>query len=72
MAVDAHGYAELSAEVDEELGVVEVVHQPRDAIAVSLQCRERAHRLAVDVLVPVQQEPPAAMRSRLTDAAMAS
>ena len=63
--VDAHGNGELAAEIDEEIGRVEVIREPRDAIALQLERGDRAHCLAVFVLVPMEQQPPAAMHPRL-------
>ena len=56
------GTPSSAAELLDELGGVEVVLQPRDAVAIELEQRERPHRLAVDVLVPVHEDKPIAMR----------
>src|SRR5215831_18329091 len=65
MTVDADRDAELAADVEEEVRVVEVVRSVRYTIAIQVQRGNRTYRLAVDVLVPVEKEPPAAVQARL-------
>ncbi len=59
------GTPSSAAELLDELGGVEVVLQPRDAVAIDVEQRERPHRLAVDVLVPVHEDKPIAMAAHL-------
>src|SRR4051794_11543519 len=65
MAVAAGGDVQLTAQIGEKVCIVEIVREARDAVAVELQGRDRPDRLSVEVLVPVQEEPPTAMQTRL-------
>src|SRR6185437_8795509 len=65
MAVHASRNAELAGEVEEKVRVVEVVLEPRHARAVEGERGDRANRLAVGVLVPVEQQPASPVQARL-------
>jgi len=66
-AVDPAGQGELAAELDDDLGRVEVVAEPGDPVAVGgeLDERDRADELAVAVGVSRHQQGLAAMEAQL-------
>src|SRR2546422_5953282 len=57
VAVAAEGNLELGADLRQDVGSEEVVPHAGELIAVRLHARDGAHRLAVRVRVPVDEQP---------------
>jgi len=62
VTVAAEGKLELRADLREDVGRVEVVPHAREPIAVRLDTADGAHRVAVTVRIPVDQEPLTAVQ----------
>src|SRR2546426_6767911 len=62
VAVAAEGHLELGADLCQDVGRVEVVPHAREPIAVRLDTADGAHRVAVTVRIPVDQEPLTAVQ----------
>src|SRR5258708_15317560 len=65
VAVAAERDLELGADLRQHVGRVEVVPHVREPIAVRLETSDGAHRVAVAVRIPVDEEPLAAVQPRL-------
>src|SRR5438309_6358544 len=62
VAVAAERHLQLGADLGQHVGRVEIVPHPPQPIAVRLDAGDGAHRLAVLVRVPEDQEPFAAVQ----------